>query len=137
MEYVVEKGFVSAQVSALPKGVMMLTSEITDGVYMLAADFVIKYEQYGTGIQRAALAKRTLKEGTVIVATEGGHYYRFGENGDVLTGLGKRNGTLAGAIVQRISITKVEFGAYVKPKKAPAKKKVAKKKKKKKAVRKK
>lgn len=118
------KGFISAEVKALPKGIMVLADGIKDGTYLLALDHVIPYTRYGNGIESASKDRRTIKAGTVLISTENGHFYRFNENGDGFSGLSKRNSVLTGALVQRISITAIEIDTYV----APPKKKVPKKK---------
>ena len=126
------KGFVSIAATKLPKGIILLGSQVKDGTYLLAADFVIPYDSYGSGIVRKNLAARTLKAGTLIISTEGQHFYRFNGGGDTLQGCGKQSSHLAGALVQQVKVTEIIVDAYKPPakKKKVAKKKVAKKKKK-------
>jgi hypothetical protein len=128
MKQTIAKTFKAVTPASLPKGIIVLSTSMPDGAYRLAAEFVIPYNRYGTDIVRAAKEKRTLPAGTVIISTEGGHYYRFNDNGNGLSGLSKRNDTLSGALAQRISITEITVDAY-KATRKPAKKKVAKKKK--------
>ena len=141
MKVTTQKGFVSAEVKALPKGISVFSQGMADGVYLVASNFLIKYDSYYSGISAQSKAKRSIPAGTVILSTEGGHYYRMNAAGNGFSGLGKRNGTLDGCLVQRVSITSMEIGPYkaIPTKKPVTKKKVAKKKKvtKKKVVRKK
>ncbi len=123
------KGFVAAAASALPKGVVLLGSA-GDGVYLTLSEFKVPYQD------NPRRTGYTMEAGSLLVSTEGGHYYTLdGEGG--FRGLGKRlnrhNSLLAATLVQRVSLT-ITADEYKKP---PAKKRIKKKVTKKKIVKKK
>lgn len=129
-----DPGFTPAILSTLPKNVCLLGSA-KDGIFLVLQNI------HFTGDSYYSIKPMDLKAGSLIISTEGGHYYQFNAQGG-LAGLGKKSSSerdqkLSAMLVQRISIDIVmrEYKKEVVKKKA-SKKKVAKKKAKKKATRK-
>ncbi len=107
MQISVAPGFVPVT-TKLPKNVSFLSGQ-PDGIYLVAQKFIRPANTYN-GTKRMVLP-----QGTVLVSTENGHYYRFNGNG-ALEGLGKSaNSSLGVILVQRCSID-ITVKDFVKPK---------------------
>ncbi|MHC4315776.1 MAG: hypothetical protein ACYSW3_25315 [Planctomycetota bacterium] len=113
------KGFVTAQ-TVLPKGVTTL-GNAEDGIYFVIQNCPPPKPNYDR--------LKTLPQGTIIWVSAGGHMYELVKSSGNLRGLGKssRRNNYPLALVQRVAISSIEFGAYVAPRKV-TKKKVTKKK---------
>ncbi len=116
-------GFVSAEITSLPKNVRFLY-EAPDGAYITVsaqrAERSLASNNY--------TAKKAISAGSLIIVTENGHLYTLNGNSG-LVGLGKnqRSG-YAQLMVQRVSMA-VTVGEFRKPPKKKTKTKVVTKKK--------
>jgi hypothetical protein len=116
-------GFVSAEITSLPKNVRFLY-EAPDGAYITVsaqrAERSLASNNY--------TAKKAISAGSLIIVTEGGHLYTLNGNSG-LVGLGKnqRSG-YAQLMVQRVSMA-VTVGEFRAPPKKKTKTKVVTKKK--------
>lgn len=116
-------GFVSAEITTLPKNVRFL-HDAPDGAYITVSAQRAERSSQANSYE----AKKAITAGSLIIVTEGGHLYTLNGNSG-LVGLGKnqRSG-YAQLMVQRVSMA-VTVGEYkAAPKKSKKSKVVTKKK---------